>query len=424
MPDLSHSLSHTDAAVWLPALTRAACLEIFPPSSGKVVATMASYGHQHADTSGFPRLPWLHLVGQLPNVTSRKIKLALPCIGLDALGWGLQEAGWESYEVTYAYDIDMNLAPALRHLHGEQVSTFHLGPDGDLLKVDVKSWSRVDFLVTGPPCPPFSTIGQRLTDPSMDPRERVFQKVTECIVHQGSLGCWGFVLETVPGISARRESGTSYLDTWLSYLHMAAPMFAIRVWPMQSADYLPQNRRRLYVVGMRRDAGVLPPPPTPLRSLRPTLGELLHKALPCDESMLSSQQRANLRKAIPIAWSRSRAALPPTGGHKHLGRFSPPLFVIAVDRDPDKVWKENLRVDDCTPTLRAGHSRHWVVKVDDTGLVVLSRALHVWERLTLQGFPPHLANFLSRDTLIRATGNSFSVPVVTAILRQGEPWGL
>ncbi len=47
----------------------------------------------------------------------------------------------------------------------------------------------------------------------------MFQKVTEWIVHQGSLGCWGFVLETVPGISARKAGGTSYLDTWLSYLH-------------------------------------------------------------------------------------------------------------------------------------------------------------------------------------------------------------
>ena len=379
---------------------------------------MAATRHQQVDTSGFPTPPWLHLVGQLPQVTSRKVKLALPCIGLDALGWGLKEAGWESYEVTYAYDIDMNLAPALRQLHGEQVSTFHLGPDGDLLDVDVKSWSRVDFVVTGPPCPPFSSIGQRLTDPGADPRERVFQKVTECIVHQGSLGCWGFVLETVPGISARREGGTSYLETWLSYLQSAAPMFAIRVWPMQSADYLPQNRRRLYVVGMRRDAGITPPPPTPPRSLRPTLGELLHKALPGDESMLSSQQRVNLRKAIPIAMRRSREASPPTGGLKHLGSFSPPLFVISVDRDPDKVFGENLRCDDCTPTLRAGHSRHWVVKVDDMGLVALSRHLHPWERLTLQGFPPHLANFLDRDTLVRATGNSFSVPVVTAILRQ------
>ena len=180
----------------------------------------------------------------------------------------------------------------------------------------------------------------------------------------------------------------------------------------------------MYVVGVHRSAGVTQPPPTPPWSLRPTLGELLHKALPCDESMLSSQQRVNLRKAIPIAMHRSRAASPPTGGHQqHLGSFSPPLFVIAYDRDPDKAWKESLRCDDCTPTLRAEHSRHWLVKVDDAGIVVLSRALHPWERLTLQGFLPHLANFLSRDTLIRATGNSFSVPVVTAVLRQGESWG-
>ena len=161
---------------------------------------MAASGHQQLDTSGFPTPPWLHLVGQLPKVTSRKVKLALPCIGLDALGWGLREAGWESYEVTYAYDIDESLTPALRQLHGDQVSSFHLGPDGDLLKVDVRTWSRVDFVVTGPPCPPFSTIGPRLTDPREDPRERAFKKVTECLVHQGSLGCWGFVLETVPGI--------------------------------------------------------------------------------------------------------------------------------------------------------------------------------------------------------------------------------
>ena len=94
--------------------------------------------------------------------------------------------------------------------------------------------------------------------------------------------------------------------------------------------------------------------------------------------------------------------------------------MIAVDRNPDNVFKGNFRCDDCTPTLRAQHSRHWLVKVDDAGLVVLSRGLRPWERLALQGFPPQLANFLSRDTIIRATGNSFTVPVVTAVLRQGD----
>ena len=158
--------------------------------------------------------------------------------------------------------------------------------------------------------------------------------------------------------------------------------------------------------------------------MRPALCELLHKALPCDEPVLTRLQRANLTKVIPIATHRSREASPPTGGHKHLGSFAPPLFVIAVDRDPDEAFKNNCRCDDCARTLRAGHCRHWVAKVNATGLIVLSRGLHPWERLALQGFPPHLANFLSRGTLIRATGNSFSVPVAMAVVRRGESWGL
>ena len=83
---------------------------------------MAAYGHQLLDIAGFPIPPWFHVGGQLPKVTSRKVKLALPRIGLDALGWGFHEAGWKSYEVTYACDIDASLLPTLRHLHGERIS--------------------------------------------------------------------------------------------------------------------------------------------------------------------------------------------------------------------------------------------------------------------------------------------------------------
>ncbi len=106
---------------------------------------------------------------------------------------------------------------------------------------------------------------------------------------------------------------------------------------------------RIYVtcvVVMHKGAGVTPPPPTPPRSWRPTLGELLHQAVPCDESMSSSKQRVKLRKALPSAIHQSRVASPPAGGHKqHLGSFSPPLFVIAYDRDPDKACNENLRCE-------------------------------------------------------------------------------
>ena len=43
--------------------------------------------------------------------------------------------------------------------------------------------------------------------------------------------------------------------------------------------------------------------------------------------------------------------------------------------------------------------------------------LHPVERLALQGCPVELANCFSKMDLMRVTGNSFSVPVVTAVFR-------
>ena len=138
------------------------------------------------DPTGFPAVFWKQLLSQFPQV-NRKVKLALPCIGMDALGHGLQEMEWDSTEVVYAYDTDGALIPALLHVHGpEQMSKSNIGSGhGDLLQIDVTSWTRVDFVISGPPCPPFSSIGNRKDGD--DARELVFQQVTKIIIHQGCL---------------------------------------------------------------------------------------------------------------------------------------------------------------------------------------------------------------------------------------------
>jgi site-specific DNA-cytosine methylase len=64
---------------------------------------------------------------------------------------------------------------------------------------------RVDFIVSGPPCPPWSTIGHRRAE--NDSRSAVFQKVTELIERQGVLGCHRFIVEMVTGILAHRTRG-------------------------------------------------------------------------------------------------------------------------------------------------------------------------------------------------------------------------
>ena len=52
-----------------------------------------------------------------------------------------------------------------------------IGWGGDVLSYDISSAERVDFVITGPPCPPFSAIGLR--GAALDSRELVFRKVTD-----------------------------------------------------------------------------------------------------------------------------------------------------------------------------------------------------------------------------------------------------
>ena len=369
---------------------------------------------------GFPRYPWSHMIPAFPQM-GRKVTLALPCLGMDALTAGLREIQWNGFEIAYAWDIDESLIPVLLHMHGPHPNLYVGHRRGDLLACKEDELSRVDFIIAGPPCPPFSSIGLK-TAPENDPREAVFQKVTDIIVSQGKKRCFGFCLEMVLGI-AHRSREQSYYETWIEQLRERAPMFRIDTWPMNSMDYVPQHRPRLYTVGVLRellgDAGI--PPPMPPANMRAPLGDLLHKGLPpVDEAMLTPHQRNNLSMTKPFLQARlvqRRPRSPGTPTTGALGRFQPPIACFSVDRDVEKQFTSK-RWDDTTPTLRTGNEMLWLLKFSETGAILISRCLHPVERLSLQGFSPELAKFMSKRTLLRATGNSFTVPVVVAVFRQ------
>ena len=70
--------------------------------------------------------------------------------------------GWTGMEVIHAYDVDTELIPALVALYGpEVVGKFDIGPNGNLLQLDIGKMEDVDMIIAGPPCPPFSSIGLR-----------------------------------------------------------------------------------------------------------------------------------------------------------------------------------------------------------------------------------------------------------------------
>ena len=115
------------------------------------------------EPSGFPSADWPRLVGGIPTL-GRGITLAMPCVGLDAWSAAMAEMRWPGpYKVKYAFDIDPEMATPLLRLHGPPLpgAVFKIGATGDILEEDISQWDRVDGTITGPPCPPYSTIGAR-----------------------------------------------------------------------------------------------------------------------------------------------------------------------------------------------------------------------------------------------------------------------
>ena len=76
------------------------------------------------------------------------------------------------------------------------------------------------------------------------------------------------------------------------------------------------------------------------------------------------------------------------------------------------------RCDGLVPALRTHDELLWVCILNIHGVPVMSRCLHPVERLSLQGSRTELPNFLSKADLLRATGNAFSVPIVTSVVRE------
>ena len=100
----------------------------------------------------------------VPNL-GRRLRIASPCIGVHACGYALDYMH-VPYDTINAYDLEASYKNTLtEHLKraGQDVISLHLGRSmGDIMSAMLtKLEAPVDFLVAGPPCPPFSGQGNK-----------------------------------------------------------------------------------------------------------------------------------------------------------------------------------------------------------------------------------------------------------------------
>ena len=282
------------------------------------------------------------------------------------------------YDLVSLYDTSTYLRAPLAEMHSATPAcNFRLGPvEGDILLADYKSWPRLDGLVTGPPCPPWSAIGKRKSGD--DKRAKVFEQVTRIIIDQTQKGMAFWIIEMVLGQTFIDPStGKSYYDAWLQEVSEKCPACFISCFRLDSRDYwLPQHRERIYTVGIHRRYSLIPvprPAPLPKISVQSLWQELLHPGLPVNrESSLTSRQGWNLEVA---------KALIARGG-----RWVNPIS-MEVDRDPTLQFGALIRTKDgCTSTLRTGNELIWLCNLRSDSSSSMSRCLHPLERFGIQGF--------------------------------------
>jgi len=166
--------------------------------------------------------------------------------GFDYKGLGFRRL---PYKVIAAYDNDPKCIDTYRLNISDHAYV------SDLSNYDPANIPSADVLIGGFPCQDFATCGPRHGLTSQ--RGRLYQALIRYAKHHQPKVVVG---ENVPGLA--NLQGGEALKTIVSDIQGAG--YRVEVWTMFAPDYgVPQNRTRLFIVGVRTDLEGFPEKPEP-----------------------------------------------------------------------------------------------------------------------------------------------------------------
>jgi DNA (cytosine-5)-methyltransferase 1 len=117
----------------------------------------------------------------------------------------------------------------------------------------------IDLIVGGPPCQSFSIAGKRDKN---DPRNALFM---EYVKYLDYFNPKAFIMENVIGmLSKKTEKSEKVIDIIMENLNKNYNTIITKLY---ASDFeVPQNRRRVIIIGIRKDLEVLPTEPKPIIS--------------------------------------------------------------------------------------------------------------------------------------------------------------
>jgi site-specific DNA-cytosine methylase len=247
--------------------------------------------------------------------------------------------------IIYRYVVTIHLlfpvGPACGN-YGMTLINLHLGETlGDLLRFPIKKLQTpVDFLIAGPPCPPWS--GQGCKKSLKDARADVFLRIIAWALFLiGSGGLIGVVLENVPGILTPYDRNEPAITLMMRVLRKCAPEFHWKIDILKAVDYLlPQTRKRVFLRGLR--ASIFQSIPSALKPFgRRDLRDVLGKYPSVDRRDLTS---IHFSKNIHDFESTVRNRV-------FVGKLKRrDIVCVSIDRATGRIYKQGMSIN-VAPTL-------------------------------------------------------------------------
>jgi DNA (cytosine-5)-methyltransferase 1 len=156
-------------------------------------------------------------------------------------GFEIDLRAMDAYDYNHAYRGSRGFAADLSSMSGEAL----------LDRAGIKS---ADFVIGGPPCQPFSIVGKRRG--AQDERSNLIDHYVRIV---SELMPSAFLLENVPNLASIADG--ELLHETISKLKTLG--YSVRQGIVSAADYgVPQNRKRLIIVGTKRRREILFPAAT------------------------------------------------------------------------------------------------------------------------------------------------------------------
>ena len=362
-----------------------------------------------------PDIDWSSFVEKLPAL-GRVPVVSVPCTGILS-----SSHAWQSMHQTASYvnifDLERRyrscLTEALQRA-GMTVQDIELNlrlgkTSGDLLMVPLNAMQRkCDFLIAGPPCPPWAGSGNRKG--TKDARAKVFVRIMQWVHFMVAAGgLLVVILENVSGMMHSHDGREAPITQFLNALREYIPSFVWGVDQLALQNYMcPQKRVRVFLRGVRRSICETLPPILPAFGKR-TLLDILGKYPNTTRASMRPTIQENVldyEKTIRDMVSKGTLDLKD-------------VVVVAADRAAGKAWNQAVQVN-AAPTLTTNNFYLLVLSVSCVveSIADESRKYFRWltgpERLALQSLPSSLFFELGGDLAVKAAGNAYPPVLIMA----------